>query len=107
MIAGAIANMKSGTRTDLGPIGPRLKSTAEAAAMLNVGVNTVKRAKKVIANAVPILQDMVTGDEVSVSAASDSVRIYGPSTLLRMRKPDCHHRVNLPEMRSARSCIHT
>jgi hypothetical protein len=44
MIAGAIANMKSGTRTDLGPIGPRSKSTAEAAAMLNVGVNTVKRA---------------------------------------------------------------
>jgi hypothetical protein len=49
MIAGAIANMSLGDNQrekEGGPIEPPKKSTAEAAAMLNVGVNTVKRGSK-------------------------------------------------------------
>ncbi len=73
MIAATIANMGHGgdrKRDEInGSIEP-LKSNAEAAAMMNVGVNTVKRAKKVINNAVPVLQSMVTGGDVSVSAAA-------------------------------------
>ena len=63
MIAGAIANMGLGDNQrekEGGSIEPPKKSTAEAAAMLNVSRETVKRAKRVINNAVPVLQSMVT-----------------------------------------------
>ena len=40
-----------------------LKSNSEAAELLNVSRETVKRAKKVINNAVPVLQSMVTGGD--------------------------------------------
>lgn len=46
-IAAELANMKSGTRTDLGSNDPRSEiSIKQAAEMMNVGEATVKRAKK-------------------------------------------------------------
>ena len=63
MIAAKIANMGHGgdrKRDETkGSIEP-LKSNSEAAELMNVSKETVKRAKKVINNAVPVLQSMVT-----------------------------------------------
>ena len=63
MIAATIANMGHGgdRKSDeiKGAIAP-LKSNSEAAELMNVSKDTVKRAKRVINNAVPVLQSMVT-----------------------------------------------
>ena len=63
MIAAKIANRGHGgdrKRDEIkGSIEP-LKSNSEAAELMNVSKETVKRAKKVINNAVPVLQSMVT-----------------------------------------------
>ncbi|MBI4832769.1 MAG: hypothetical protein HY801_14710 [Candidatus Lindowbacteria bacterium] len=54
-----LANMKQGARTDLGPIGPKSISNQDAADMANVGLNTIKRSKKVIDNGTPELAKAV------------------------------------------------
>ncbi len=51
--------MKQGARTDLGPIGPKSISNQDAADMANVGLNTIKRSKKVIDNGTPELAKAV------------------------------------------------
>ena len=63
MIAANMANLPRGNPN--GSIEPFEKSTAEAAAakMMNVSVPSITRAKKVINNAVPALQSMVTGGD--------------------------------------------
>lgn len=78
MIAGKIANMPHGGQAysppksdgSIDPSVPKGKSNSEAAALMNVSTATVKRAKRVIANAIPSLQDMVETSEIPVSAAA-------------------------------------
>jgi hypothetical protein len=54
--AAKLANMRQGERTDLGPQGPRLSlSIDDAAKMLKIGSNTVKRARVVLSKGSPEL----------------------------------------------------
>jgi N6-adenosine-specific RNA methylase IME4 len=69
MVAGRLATMRSGARTDLAPIGAR--SDAEAAAELNVGERSVERAKTVQRQGVAELGTSVDRGEISVSAAAE------------------------------------
>jgi hypothetical protein len=50
MVAAKLADMKRGTRTDLGPNGPKSTSIEEASKKLDVGTSSTKRAKNVIKN---------------------------------------------------------
>lgn len=72
MIGARLANMKSGTRTDLtsGQLASGL-SNAEASEKLNVGERSIKRAKQVQKEGIEDLQKSVEAGKVSVSAASD------------------------------------
>jgi len=80
MVAGKLANMRSGSRTDLvrngaePPANWREVSQTEAATLLNVGERSVQRAKTVIDRGVPELQQAVEHGEVSVLAASEIAR---------------------------------
>ena len=77
MVAARLANMRSGTRTDLAPIGTRSDdapenkyvSQSEAAAMLNVSRRSLTRAAKVQKNAYPKIAEQVEQGEISVSRA--------------------------------------
>lgn len=69
MVAGKLANMPQGARTDLAPVGA--KSDADAAEMLNVGERSVERAKVVQRDGAPELVAAVEAGIVSVSAAAD------------------------------------
>ena len=72
MVAGKIADMKAGTRTDLAPIGARLEtstSRAEAAKLMNVSERSVTRAKAVRANGAPELKQAVESGRVSLRSA--------------------------------------
>ncbi len=60
--------MRSGTRTDLGPIGPRSHSIAEAAKLLNVSERSVKRAKIVLQHGTHEEIKSVEQGEAAVSA---------------------------------------
>jgi hypothetical protein len=60
MIAAKLANMPSGTRTDLQPTANLQEvSRAEAAKMFNVSERTVNTAKKVEQNAIPELIEFI------------------------------------------------
>jgi hypothetical protein len=72
MVAAKIANMQSGTRTDLGPIG--LVAQDAAAEMLNVSTRSVKHAKKVQESGDAALIAAVESGKVSVSAAARTRR---------------------------------
>jgi len=66
MIAGKLANMRQGERTDLGQI--CTKSIPQAAGLLNVG--KVKQARKVLDSGVPELAKAVEGGKIAVSEAA-------------------------------------
>jgi hypothetical protein len=70
MVAAKMANMKSGTRTDLGSIDPRSYSNNQAAELLNISTATVKRSKAVLNTGISELQEMQMSGEVSAKAAS-------------------------------------
>jgi hypothetical protein len=80
MIAGKLANLSNGTNLhrpmiEGSPIGLPSVSQTEAADLLNVGLNTVKRSKSVIDHGVPELVREVEQDRVSVSAAAEIARL--------------------------------
>lgn len=52
-----------------------LPSQREAAEMLNVGVDTIKRSKQVMRTGIPELQDMQMSGEVSAKAACDVAKL--------------------------------
>jgi ParB-like chromosome segregation protein Spo0J len=74
IIAARMANLKHGVRSD-SPIGLSGKSQSEAAALLNVGKSTIKRARRVIAKGEPGLAEMVAAGELSVAAAEDVAKL--------------------------------
>lgn len=76
MIGARLANMKSGTRTDLtsGQLATGL-SNAEASEKLNVGERSIRRAKQVQKEGIEDLQKSVEAGNVSVSAASDIAKL--------------------------------
>jgi N6-adenosine-specific RNA methylase IME4/ParB-like chromosome segregation protein Spo0J len=71
-VAAKLANMKSGERTDLAPIGARSISQDDAAKMLRVGRMSVTRAKRVQDKAVPELRDAVEGGHLTLAAAAQA-----------------------------------
>ena len=72
MIGARLANMKSGTRTDLTSDKFDLGlSNKDASEKLSVGLGTIKLAKKVQKEGIEDLQKSVEAGKVSVSAASD------------------------------------
>ncbi len=62
MIAAHMVNLKIGSNQHPSIDGPSITQPA-AAKMMNVSVPSITRAKKVINNAVPVLQSMVTGGD--------------------------------------------
>ena len=74
MVAAKMADLNAGgdRRSDdfKAPIGA-LKTQREAADLLNVSRRSVQRAREVVKNAIPEIQDMVTSGEVSASTAKD------------------------------------
>lgn len=87
MVAGRLAKMPRGARTDIAPIGAM--SDAEAAVMLNVGERSVERAKVVERDGTPELVAAVEHGDVSVSAAADvaSLPISQQLAILAKRDP--------------------
>ncbi len=75
MIAAKMANMKSGTRTDLEPSAnwPEVP-ISKAAERLNVGERSVIRARKVLAEASPAIVEAVRTGDISVSKAALELR---------------------------------
>lgn len=72
MIGARLANMKSGTRTDLtSDEFSQGLSNKDASEKLNIGIDSVKKAKKVQKEGIQDLQKSVEAGKVSVSAASD------------------------------------
>lgn len=70
MVAARIANMKQGERTDLEPSPNSSKvSQDDAASLLNVGVSTVKDARKVLEAGSPSLVAAVERGDIAVNAA--------------------------------------
>lgn len=70
MVASALANMKSGERTDLPSIEGRSISQGDAAKLLNVGVASVERAANVRANGTAELISAVQQGRLAVSEAA-------------------------------------
>jgi ParB-like chromosome segregation protein Spo0J len=68
MVAARLATMRQGERTDLPSIEGRL-SQADVADLLNVGVATVERAKKVQRDAAPEVVQAVDAGELTITAA--------------------------------------
>jgi len=62
MIAAKMANLKIGSNQHPSIDGPSITKPA-AAKMMNVSDRSITRAKRVINNAVPVLQSMVTGGD--------------------------------------------
>lgn len=75
MVGAKLANMKSGTRTDLSAIAPRSISQKQAAELLNIGVDTIKRSKQTMRTGIPELQDMQSSGEISAKAASNVAKL--------------------------------
>lgn len=75
MVAGRIANMVQGERTDIAKEEPSANlpkvSTSEAAKKLKVSTRSVGSAKKVIEHGAPELQEAVSGGQVAVSTAAE------------------------------------
>ncbi len=76
MVAGNIANMKQGARTDLASIAAL--SQTDAADLLNVSRESVQRARKVIDHGAPELVEKVTKGEVAVSTAAKVAELPKP-----------------------------
>jgi ParB-like chromosome segregation protein Spo0J len=72
IVAGKIANMRQGERTDLSPNLGKV-STDNAAKLLNVSTGSVDSAKKVIAKAQPEVVKAVEQGKLAVSAAASIV----------------------------------
>lgn len=70
MIAAKLANLNVGQKASDKPDSGIPLSQAQAAETMNVSVDTVKQAKKVIANGTPELQEAVGSGAVSVSDAA-------------------------------------
>ena len=68
MIAARLADMRPGTRTDLGEISPRL-GRDQAAALFNVNPTTVSDAHKIQQAGIPELSQAVDAGDLTVSAA--------------------------------------
>ena len=86
-VAAKIANLKEGNPTGSNqhksanrPIGlvPKI-SQSQAAAMMNVSVRTVRRAKDVMDKGEPELQEMVESGEIPVSAAARVAALPKPA----------------------------
>lgn len=78
MIAARLANLKHGTNQhgEDSPIGLSSSHTqSEAAALLNVGTSTVKRARAVLTKGEPELAEMVAAGKLSVAAAEDVAKL--------------------------------
>ena len=73
MVAGKVANMRQGERSDLPPIGGRLPpiSQTDAAKMLNVSERSISRARSVLERGVPELKAAVESGNVSLWAADE------------------------------------
>jgi len=88
LVAERLATMRQGERTDLGSNEPRL-SVDDAASLLNVGRETVKRAREVKRSA-PDLVPAVERGEMSVSRAAKVARERKPPKKppTNAKKPD-------------------
>lgn len=76
MIAGRLANMRQGARTDKEPrVNSREVGKADAAKQLGVGTSAVEAARKVISKAAPELVRAVDQGRVAVSAAKAIVTL--------------------------------
>lgn len=73
MCAARLANMKSGTRTDL--VQNCTRSRSEAADLLNVGTRTVANAREVLKKGTPELVRAVDEGRVAVSRAAQIARL--------------------------------
>ena len=70
MVGAKMANMRQGARTDLEPSANwREVSETEAAQLLNVGVRSVERAKKVLDNGTPEICEAVERGKITLHAA--------------------------------------
>lgn len=75
MVAAKLSGLPSHRPSEIsGPIGP-LKSTQEAADMLNVGSMTVKRARAVVTKGTPELNAAVESGKITVNAASEIAKL--------------------------------
>jgi hypothetical protein len=74
MVAAKLAELTHGgdRRSDQAANRPVVPTQAEAAEMLNVGERSVRRARVVLEDGAPELQQAVERGEVSVSAAADT-----------------------------------
>ena len=73
MVAGKIATMPQGTRTDIGSIDPKFTSNDEAAEMLNISTPSVKRAKAVLRYGTPEEIDAVESGKTAVSTTAKKI----------------------------------
>lgn len=88
MVGANIATIKQGEvgrhhEKSEGPMG--LSETAE---LLNVGVGTIKRAKQVIKNGVPELQQQVSAGNIKVRPAADISKLSAKQQLAILKKKD-------------------
>lgn len=75
MVAAKLSGLPSHRPSEIsGPIGP-LKSTQEAADMLNIGSMTVKRARAVVTKGTPELNAAVESGDITVNAASEIAKL--------------------------------
>ena len=78
MVAAKLANMKSGTRTDLEPSAERREvSISQAAQMLKTSKKSVERAKSVQKHGEPELVAAVETGDIAVTAEEEPVRHSG------------------------------
>lgn len=70
MVAANLTALSIGEKEDAPPIGG-LPTVQQSAELMNVGTRSVERAKKVIDEGVPALQDAVKRGDVSVAAAAE------------------------------------
>ena len=75
MIAARLADMARGRPESNSPIGLFTHTQSEAAALLNVGTSTVKRARAVLTKGEPELAEMVAAGKLSVAAAEDVAKL--------------------------------
>lgn len=85
MIAARLANLPSGARTDLAPIGAR--SQKDAAKMLNVGERSVERAATVLREGTAEMVAAVDAGHVAVSAAVRELQRTETAKMAKMANP--------------------
>jgi hypothetical protein len=76
MVGAKLANLQKGDNqhSSIGLYSPPVTQN-QAAEMLNVSPNTIKRSKKVLTRGIPELQDMHMSGEVSAKAASEVAKL--------------------------------